>query len=215
MTWYLAKDECDDRNSILAIIENEEVQNFLTPLVNIRHWIGLHDLDEEGQFYWVDGRSLDSTGFSNWQDGEPNEQGNGQDCVEMRNDGTWNDKNCVDIKWTDGYICQYDLEPDMSSSLEPTTISRLQTTVQHIDDTGDICTCDWNDGVTVVIVICCINSLLLLAILVYVALLHRGRRRDRHTYSTNDYSKDNLNQVKLDNVHVNAVYDNVLDNKLQ
>jgi len=56
-------------------------------------WIGLNDMDNEGQFKWSDGQELGK--YTKWAKGEPNDHGNDEDCVvlEIKLDG-WNDRNC-------------------------------------------------------------------------------------------------------------------------
>lgn len=55
-------------------------------------WIGLTDEAAEGAFVWVNGQTV---GYTNWSGGEPNnvlQHGPaGEDYVQMRIDGTWND----------------------------------------------------------------------------------------------------------------------------
>jgi len=58
-------------------------------------WIGLNDMDTEGQFKWTDGQELGE--FTKWASGEPNDHGNGEDCVVLENKlKGWNDRNCND-----------------------------------------------------------------------------------------------------------------------
>ncbi|XP_071511250.1 macrophage mannose receptor 1-like [Diadema antillarum] len=64
-------------------------------------WIGLHDSTQEQGFLWTDGSPVS---FLNWADGEPNDYGQGEDCVElMTSNGQWNDVKCDD---TNPYICR-------------------------------------------------------------------------------------------------------------
>uniref|UniRef100_A0A8C6CTH8 C-type lectin domain-containing protein n=1 Tax=Moschus moschiferus TaxID=68415 RepID=A0A8C6CTH8_MOSMO len=67
-------------------------QDFLAKRANWRgSWIGLRDLDIEGEFIWMDNQPLD---YSNWQPGEPNDAGQGENCVMMLGSGKWNDAFC-------------------------------------------------------------------------------------------------------------------------
>lgn len=53
-------------------------------------WIGLSDQIEEDVWVW-DGRN---SRFRNWNRSEPNDWGNGEDCVQMTTNGRWNDVGC-------------------------------------------------------------------------------------------------------------------------
>jgi len=44
------------------------------------HWIGLTDVDEEGQFIWLDGSAAE---YTNWNSGEPNNWSGNENCTEM------------------------------------------------------------------------------------------------------------------------------------
>ncbi|XP_071824781.1 macrophage mannose receptor 1-like isoform X2 [Apostichopus japonicus] len=83
-----------------------DIQNQLTLMVAGSlgsYWIGLYDQDGEGQFTWVDSTPLDPN-ITRWNRDEPNNQNNGEDCVEMYGtSGLWNDQECFA---TTGYICE-------------------------------------------------------------------------------------------------------------
>ncbi|XP_022082062.1 secretory phospholipase A2 receptor-like [Acanthaster planci] len=104
-----AESICEARGAKLASIHSAEEQSYLslrTSMMNTNLWIGLHDQSNEGNFEWLDNTPLD---FTNWNTGEPNDYGNGEDCVHLRTDelqaGTWNDQAC-DVSY--GYICKKD-----------------------------------------------------------------------------------------------------------
>lgn len=54
-------------------------------------WIGLSDLEVEGQ-YKLENSNLNVT-FNNWLPGQPNGS-NQENCVDMLQDGIWNDRYC-------------------------------------------------------------------------------------------------------------------------
>ncbi|XP_040846308.1 low affinity immunoglobulin epsilon Fc receptor isoform X2 [Ochotona curzoniae] len=100
--WVQARFACDHLQGRLVSIHSQEEQDFLTQRVSMRgSWIGLRDLDREGEFIWMDGRPLD---YSNWSPGEPNNGGQGEDCVMMLGSGHWNDAFCRSR--LDAWVCE-------------------------------------------------------------------------------------------------------------
>ncbi len=95
-SWQDSRDYCVSLGGDLASIHSELVQIALKDAafdVLFEHWwIGLNDIDVEGEFVWSDGSSLD---YSSWNDGEPNDS-NGEDCAHISTwgDGGWNDIPC-------------------------------------------------------------------------------------------------------------------------
>ena len=60
------------------------------------HWVGFSDQSAEGGWVWSDESPV---AFVDWADGEPNNYGNGEDCMEivvggLAGGGTWNDQQC-------------------------------------------------------------------------------------------------------------------------
>ncbi|KFO22969.1 Low affinity immunoglobulin epsilon Fc receptor [Fukomys damarensis] len=99
--WVQARFTCDDLEGRLVSIHSQEEQDFLTKHANKEgSWIGLRDLDVEGEFIWMDGSPVD---YSNWQSGEPN-NAQGEDCVMMQGSGKWNDAFCR--SWLDAWVCE-------------------------------------------------------------------------------------------------------------
>ena len=78
--------------------ENDFIKNEYLNTSGI-YWIGLSDIDNEGEWKWTDGTGL--TGYKKWKSDQPNNVGN-QDCVAiLEGDYTnghynaeWNDLNC-------------------------------------------------------------------------------------------------------------------------
>ena len=68
------------------------------------YWIGLSDTSEEGNFVWNDGTALGFASYADWRRNEPNDYGNGEDCVQMYKDDGWNDIPC---NRRAHYVCQH------------------------------------------------------------------------------------------------------------
>nr|AXP98868.1 Fc fragment of IgE receptor II transcript variant X7 [Bos taurus] len=99
--WIQARYACENLHGRLVSIHSPEEQDFLTKRANWRgSWIGLRDLDIEGEFIWMDNQPLD---YSNWQPGEPNDAGQGENCVMMLGSGKWNDAFCG--SQLHGWVC--------------------------------------------------------------------------------------------------------------
>ncbi|XP_061044804.1 low affinity immunoglobulin epsilon Fc receptor [Eubalaena glacialis] len=99
--WIQARYACSKLHGRLVSIRSQEEQDFLTKHSNKRaSWIGLRDLDIEGEFIWMDSSPL---GYSNWQPGEPNDAGQGENCVMMQGSGQWNDVFCG--SYLNSWVC--------------------------------------------------------------------------------------------------------------
>nr|XP_034960698.1 C-type lectin domain family 4 member G-like isoform X2 [Zootoca vivipara] len=100
--WSHAKKSCEDEGASLVIINDADEQRFLgLNLKQKSYWIGLHDIETENKFVWADGSTAT---YTKWGVGEPNNQGHGEDCVEMTPRGWWNDIPCGNDK--EGWICE-------------------------------------------------------------------------------------------------------------
>uniref|UniRef100_A0A8D0E1F9 C-type lectin domain-containing protein n=1 Tax=Salvator merianae TaxID=96440 RepID=A0A8D0E1F9_SALMN len=93
-SWVKAKTKCQNWNSHLAVIHDAAKQNFIQSRTRNEHfWIGLTDVDTEGQWRWIDGTDYNN-GFTNWSKGEPNDAGQREDCAQIHGAGEWNDVPC-------------------------------------------------------------------------------------------------------------------------
>ncbi|XP_048196830.1 low affinity immunoglobulin epsilon Fc receptor isoform X2 [Perognathus longimembris pacificus] len=99
--WLQARFACSDLEGRLVSIHSQEEQDFLSKHTSKDSWIGLQDLDVEGDFVWMD-RSPVS--YSNWLRGEPNNSGLDEHCVMMRASGHWNDVFCR--SQLDAWVCE-------------------------------------------------------------------------------------------------------------
>nr|XP_036874493.1 low affinity immunoglobulin epsilon Fc receptor-like isoform X3 [Manis javanica] len=99
--WIQARFACENLQGRLVSIHSREEQAFLTKHASRKgSWIGLRDLDIEGEFIWMDQKPLD---YTNWRPGEPNNQALGEDCVMMQSSGQWNDAFCGSR--LDAWVC--------------------------------------------------------------------------------------------------------------
>jgi len=89
-----AIDRCTADGAHLAVVDSMEESEYLRTLVNTDAWIGLDDLTIENTFRWVTGAT---SSYRRFNTSEPNNN-NGEDCVYVRSDGTWNDTACEDSK---------------------------------------------------------------------------------------------------------------------
>ncbi|XP_054638059.1 low affinity immunoglobulin epsilon Fc receptor-like [Dunckerocampus dactyliophorus] len=98
LSWQASRSDCQGRGGDLAIITTKEEQDFITPNYD-RRWIGLSDLDREGEWKWVNGDNLNFKGF--WQKGQPSNTDRDEDCAEVSRAGNgWNDMPCrTKLSW--------------------------------------------------------------------------------------------------------------------
>ncbi|XP_035882641.1 pulmonary surfactant-associated protein D isoform X4 [Phyllostomus discolor] len=80
--------------------ENEALQQ-LVAAQNKAAFLSMTDSQTEGKFTYPTGESLV---YSNWAPGEPNNSGGEEDCVEIFDNGKWNDKSCGEKRLV---ICEF------------------------------------------------------------------------------------------------------------
>ncbi|CAC5421969.1 unnamed protein product [Mytilus coruscus] len=109
VTWNIAKNECQQKGGYLAKVESGAENSWLISALKAEVWIGLNDIQKEGQWKWVS----DDTGISTsyWQYPEPN-GGRGENCVNFckkicgQKAYGWNDLPC---DYPIGYVCEKQL----------------------------------------------------------------------------------------------------------
>ncbi|XP_051752143.1 CD209 antigen-like isoform X3 [Ctenopharyngodon idella] len=94
-SWSDSRKYCRDRGGDLVIINTEEKQRCISSFTKEIVWIGLSDIENEGNMKWVDNSPL-KQGF--WEENEPNDAGGKEDCIELNPGKTvlnnWNDIPC-------------------------------------------------------------------------------------------------------------------------
>lgn len=100
--WLECQEAAAARRAHLVAINSQAEQDWLLDTFGpYRLWIGLNDVDAEGEWVWSNGEPMT---YSNWAEGEPNDMwNNGEDWVHMGWDveaGTWNDLGPESPEWT-------------------------------------------------------------------------------------------------------------------
>ncbi|CAK8674504.1 unnamed protein product [Clavelina lepadiformis] len=90
-----ARAACEEMGGDLAVFGMRDLttRRFIhTALDKKDSWIGLNDINEEGQFKWLRGVR---TGDEHWKEGEPNDSWDNEDCVQIVSDAMSNDMDCT------------------------------------------------------------------------------------------------------------------------
>uniref|UniRef100_A0A8C4Y6B8 Collectin subfamily member 10 n=1 Tax=Gopherus evgoodei TaxID=1825980 RepID=A0A8C4Y6B8_9SAUR len=87
---------CRIRGGMLAMPKDEAANALIADYISksglFRVFIGVNDMEKEGQFMYADNTPLQN--YSNWKEGEPKNTSVHEDCVEMLSTGEWNDSEC-------------------------------------------------------------------------------------------------------------------------
>ncbi|XP_051781490.1 collectin-11 isoform X2 [Erpetoichthys calabaricus] len=98
---------CQGRGGHLSMPKDEAANGIIASYISqaglTRVFIGINDMDREGQFAYVDKSHM--TTFNKWRSSEPNNSYDEEDCAEMVDSGGWNDVSC-DI--TMYFVCEFD-----------------------------------------------------------------------------------------------------------
>uniref|UniRef100_A0A8C4N0Y5 Collectin subfamily member 10 n=1 Tax=Equus asinus asinus TaxID=83772 RepID=A0A8C4N0Y5_EQUAS len=113
--YYLVQEEknyreslthCRIRGGMLAMPKDEAANTLIADYVAksgfFRVFIGVNDLEREGQYVFTDNTPLQN--YSNWKEGEPSDPYGHEDCVEMLSSGRWNDTEC---HLTMYFVCEF------------------------------------------------------------------------------------------------------------
>ncbi|XP_068609207.1 uncharacterized protein [Brachionichthys hirsutus] len=123
-SWPDSRLYCQSRGAELASVHSRAEVNFIRNMNYTKYhniWIGL-TRDNHLGWAWTDGSPV---GFVFWAPGEPNQSLHPGDvayenCVEMYEDGRWNDNNCLQKR---GFVCrhrQYYTTDNESNPIIPT-----------------------------------------------------------------------------------------------
>jgi len=91
VSFYEAHRNCSNLpgRAYLSMPKTKEMCEYIH--TGYRQWLGLSDLDYDGNWVWSDGTSLD---WSAWGPDEPNYHGWKAFCVQMKTSGEWKDAGC-------------------------------------------------------------------------------------------------------------------------
>ncbi|XP_053494774.1 C-type lectin domain family 6 member A-like [Ictalurus furcatus] len=105
LNWTQSRDYCAENGSHLVIITSQTEQDFVSSQIRETHWIGLNDLETEGDWTWVNNQPLNETGVMFWYSKSPKQPDNwemedpsGENCAALGdangNLHTWFDASC-------------------------------------------------------------------------------------------------------------------------
>nr|XP_033785945.1 collectin-10 [Geotrypetes seraphini] len=113
--YYIVKEErsyrdalthCRIRGGTLAMPKddaaNSLIANYVSKAGLFRVFIGINDVEKEGQFMYTDNTPLQN--YSSWKENEPSDASGHEDCVEMLSSGAWNDVEC---HLTIYFVCEF------------------------------------------------------------------------------------------------------------
>ena len=103
LSWDASRSSCScDNAAELASIDTVDVNTLVSDLSGTveKTWIGGSDAAIEDTWTWTDGTAWS---YTNWKSGQPNNGGtDGQNCLSMNTDGTWDDVDCTTLRQ---YVC--------------------------------------------------------------------------------------------------------------
>lgn len=109
VTWYSAKELCENMGGHLATITDAKEQAFLCNLCkgDTNVWIGATDRETEGTWQWVTGESFS---YAPWNTGEPSNtitaDNDGEHYLQLRpNTSVWNDTRGSKLFF---FVCEFD-----------------------------------------------------------------------------------------------------------
>ena len=106
-TWAEGFQLCLAEDGHLATITSKRENDFVAAHFNgsRRIWLGGTDAGREGQWQWVTGEPFSFRGFG---EGEPNDQGQGEDYLELGDGGQWNDDGAPKEDRSFFFLCEWE-----------------------------------------------------------------------------------------------------------
>ncbi|CAI9550725.1 unnamed protein product [Staurois parvus] len=103
-SWSEARAICANGGGQLAVprtYEENQAIFFLRKQVNQHTFMGINDIQKEGDFRDLSGEAIK---YFNWLPSEPNNVAGNENCVEMWEEGKWNDENCARARL---FVCEF------------------------------------------------------------------------------------------------------------
>ena len=142
MTWFEAKEHCEKERGKLVEIDSEEENTALVDEINgkgytdrnMNFWIGLTDLESEGDWRLASNGLKPS--YLNWGWRQPNNRGENENCARIKilslpgfdRADTWSDIDCNSTKGYHSWIsiemhalCEFDRSRESPSTESSTT----------------------------------------------------------------------------------------------
>ncbi|XP_062977189.1 macrophage mannose receptor 1-like [Elgaria multicarinata webbii] len=103
LTWYQARESCQQQNAELLSIGELHEQTYLAGLTGnsyAKYWIGLNSLDFDSGWQWIDNHPLR---YINWAPGHPSSETEKTCGLMVAQNGKWMNEKCLQKL---GYICK-------------------------------------------------------------------------------------------------------------
>lgn len=138
--WQTAKRICEKKQGFLVTIKDTDENNIVMSLAqkgsNAQYWIGLTDIDNEGQWKWCNEKTPE---YTNWQLGEPNDDMSAEDYATIvKSDGKWNDIPGFTYYYKSvGFICKTPLHKigdiNLDGEITISDVTAIQRYITELD----------------------------------------------------------------------------------
>ncbi|KAL4221429.1 hypothetical protein ACF0H5_019687 [Mactra antiquata] len=110
-SWEQAVKHCHDLGGEIVTVKSLTLNRLLHEyiLINYKHktWIGLSDVNTDGQFTWSSGEPVS---YTNWINGNAASSTSIGHCIVIEpTTGMWQGENCI---WSYPYVCEFDISRD-------------------------------------------------------------------------------------------------------